>query len=103
MKQANLSPKLGLDAVKEHVTRFKSLPEEQRRDIYTSIRIGQAQQLAKAELLRYEIDPSKGEKLVGYQEVARTYDSLLKLVLPKGFLGEFLSLEEIQSKKEDAE
>lgn len=67
VKQANLNPALGLDVIKELVPRFQSLSEAQRRDTYTSIKIGHAQQLAKAELLQYEIDPSKGEKIRGHQ------------------------------------
>jgi len=103
VKQANLNAKLSQDELRAAVPRFKSLPEDQQRDVYTSIKIGQAQRRAKVELLRYENDASKHQKMEALEKQIRAHDTMLEQILPKDFKGEHLSPEEIQNRKRNAE
>ena len=82
---SNLSPKHELAALKELATTFPTLSEQQQREVFTSIKIGEAKSLAKIELLRYEHDPSKHQKMAAHTEDTAVYRGLLKLIVPKDF------------------
>jgi len=64
---------------------FAILSEQQQREVFKSVRIGEAQSKAKIELLRYELDPNKHGRTKALKEDIKEYQGLFNIIKPKDF------------------
>jgi len=100
---ANLRPIVELERLPKMVLEFAGLSEKEKQDVFQSIKLGREKELAKIELYQDEAGSPKQELIAECRKRAQTYSVLMKKVLPQHFRDEYLSLQELQDKKQNVE
>jgi hypothetical protein len=89
---ANSKPVHDFDKLTKLVLTFSSSGEKAKREIFTSLKMGQYKELAKLQLYNLSVDSSKQKSMLECQDRLAQYKQMLKAVIPDKFQEEYATL-----------
>ena len=74
------------------VLTFSSSGEKAKREIFTSLKMGQYKELAKLQLYNLSVESSKHKNILECKEKLASYKQMLKAIIPDKFQEEYATL-----------
>jgi|TARA_B110001450_G_C17446856_1_gene410327 hypothetical protein len=89
---ANSKPVHDFDKLAKLVLTFSSSGEKTKREIFTSLKMGQYKELAKLQLYNLSVESSKHKNMQECKDRLAQYKQMLKAVIPDKFQEEYATL-----------